>query len=154
MQLLTKSLKHTVNGCIEIHDGDERRENANIFCRFRAFINENAERLGKTDENTRSSNAKDRCQEQCSPHDVADVSVFLHGSVRCRKLRKLGDDQSREGCADGGRKEDQRKDHAVDRTVGSERRAVIRAVLAESDRNENVLNGDESRAQIRGQRDR
>ena len=40
------------------------------------------------------------------------------------------------------------------RAVGGKRRAVIRAVLAQSDRNENVLNGDQSRAQIRGQRDR
>ena len=97
MQLLTKSLKHTVDGRVEIHDGDERRENTDVFCRFRAFVNENAERLGKADEDSRGTDAENGCQRERATHDITDVAVLLHGFVRCRKLRKLGDDQPREG---------------------------------------------------------
>ena len=68
--------------------------------------------------------------------------------VKSGKLGKLGYHQRCKRRADTGWKKHYRQSHAVHRAVGGKRRAVIRAVLAQSDRNEDVLNGDESRAQI------
>ena len=115
--LLPQTLEAAVHGHVGIHNGDKRRENADIGSGLRAVIDRKAEAVGKDEHKRRASSGKAEAQaQQRARRAVYALPVSLHlclGKLRDYKLRSRGHD--------AGREKDDRQHHALYDAVARER---------------------------------
>ncbi len=144
VNLLSKSLENRVHRGIKIHDGNERGNHQNELCGIRLWVDHTGKLFGKASENSRCSDGKDQYRSENSLDDPLNsriVSFYI-----C--LGNFGNKKPRKGARNCGRKENQRKNHAMYRSVCRKRDVARGTASLKSPRNEEMLDRDKCRANV------
>ena len=150
VNLLPHSFQHAVNRTVHIHDGDKRREDADVCPRLAGTADQLSDLSGKTAHQSRRPEGEQQSHADNAPGHVCDPPVVT-ARICFGDLRH---EQSGEGGYEYGREQHNRQNHPVYDAVGCQCRAPGCADCPQSARNQRVLERQQSRPQAGGDRDR